>query len=258
MKAFDHRSGAVLEVDGARLYYEVAGPADAPPLLFLHGGMGTMRDFDPVLERLTGSFRVIGLDSRGHGRSTLGREPLSYERLQRDVERVLAHLRIRRLSLVGFSDGGIVGYRLAAASPQLEIDKLVTIGAHGELPPGDPARATLAQVSADGWREKFPESYQRYQSLNPQPEFDRLTAAVVELWLDTSASGYPGALIEQVKAELLVVRGDDDHLFTREHALGVLRRVPSSKLFNIPFAGHSAFEDRPELFMPGLQRFLGR
>ena len=82
---FDHRSGQVLQIDGAIIYVEEIGDPTRFPLVLLHGGIGTMDDFSPVLATLARSFRVIGIDSRGHGRSTLGAEPLTYARLQRDV-----------------------------------------------------------------------------------------------------------------------------------------------------------------------------
>ena len=76
MPAFTHTDGHHLSVDGARLYHEAIGPADGPALLMLHGGLGSMTDLNPIAERLAGRWRLIGIDLRGHGRSTLGNTPL--------------------------------------------------------------------------------------------------------------------------------------------------------------------------------------
>jgi pimeloyl-ACP methyl ester carboxylesterase len=96
-------------------------------LLFLHGGFGSIEDFKTVVHSFTNDFHIIGIDSRGHGKSTLGIDQLNYERLQLEVESVLKHLQINEVSIIGFSDGGIVGYRLAAENNIL-VKKLITIG----------------------------------------------------------------------------------------------------------------------------------
>ncbi|PJN95171.1 hypothetical protein CNY89_10060 [Amaricoccus sp. HAR-UPW-R2A-40] len=56
--------GRFLERDGARIRIEVTGRADGPPLLLLHGGFGSVEDFEPLAPMLAG-FRLIAMDSRG-------------------------------------------------------------------------------------------------------------------------------------------------------------------------------------------------
>ena len=157
MKHFDHHSGQHLDVDGARIYVERIGEPDRPCLVLLHGGIGTLADFNPALPALCDDFQLLGIDSRGRGRSTLGRGGLSYQRMQRDVEEVLRQLRIERPSVLGFSDGGIVGYRLAAAGVA-RIARLATIGATWHSRHIEPVKDIFAKVTAGSWREKFPDS----------------------------------------------------------------------------------------------------
>src|SRR5215470_1688669 len=90
MKILDHNSGCHIDIDGAKIYYEIAGGENDPVLLFLHGGFGSLEDGNSFLTRLQGSFRIIGIDSQGQGASTLGPQNLSYERLQKNVEQILA------------------------------------------------------------------------------------------------------------------------------------------------------------------------
>src|SRR6266849_8656389 len=127
MKTFDHNSGEYLQIDGSKIYFETVGNEDSPALLFLHGGFGNIEDFNITLPNINESFRIIGIDSRGQGKSTLGSKELTYQLIQQDVERILEHLDIDKLSIIGFSDGGIVAYRLASLT-SLNITKLVTIG----------------------------------------------------------------------------------------------------------------------------------
>lgn len=256
--AFNHQAGSSLHVDGADIYFEEAGNPSGPPLLLLHGGLGTIEDFNALLEfGLAEKYRLIGIDSRGHGKSTLGTAPLTYERLEHDAIAVLHHVGIEKTAVLGFSDGGIVGYRLML-SEAVEVSKSVAIGAAHELRDDDPVRPILANVTAEGWLRRFPGSDQLYRRVNPEPDFDRLVAAIVQMWLDTSRTGYPGASIDRISGALLVLRGDADHLFSRRAAVDVADRVKGAVLANVPFAGHEAHVERPRIVAEIVTEFLER
>jgi pimeloyl-ACP methyl ester carboxylesterase len=254
--SFDHRSGKHLEIDGARIYYEVTGHENSPALLVLHGGFGNLAEFNSILPKLRRKFKIIGIDSRGQGKSTLGSHGLAYERLQKDVERVLEHLNIDAVSIIGFSDGGVISCRLASLTT-LNIEKLVTIGSRWHSRHLEQVREILSRVTGESWLKKFPDTYDAYQKLNPEPDFDALAQAIVAMWLDSSPSGYPNEAVESISCPLLIVRGDDDHLVSRESVVELCGVVQNSTLLNIPFAGHVAFEDQRDIFMTVLNEFLG-
>ena len=172
MPAFTHTDGHHLSVDGARLYHEAIGPADGPALLMLHGGLGSMTDLNPIAERLAGRWRLIGIDLRGHGRSTLGNTPLTYAQHEADVRAVMDALGIARCALFGFSDGGIVAYRLAVSMPE-RVTRLTTLGAQWRLNADDPAIDMLRGMTPDLWHEIDAEAMDAYQRLNPEPDVDR-------------------------------------------------------------------------------------
>lgn len=255
MKNFDHNSGAYLECDGAKIYYEVTGNENRPVLLLLHGGFGNIEDFNTILPDLSQQFKIIGIDSRGHGKSTLNSTPLTYERIQKDVELILAHLGINKLSIIGFSDGGIVAYRLASMT-SLHIEKLVTIGAYWHLKNAESVKEIFLKITAESWRKKFPATYDSYQKLNPSPDFDFFTQSIIKMWLDPTASGYPNEAIKNIACPLLIVRGDNDHLLSRDAVVELSGLIKSVHLLNIPFAGHLTFEDQKEIFMLSLNEFL--
>jgi pimeloyl-ACP methyl ester carboxylesterase len=255
MRTFDHSSGEYVDIDGARIYYEAIGNQDGPALLVLHGGFGNLEDFNSILPELSREYRLVGIDSRGQGKSTLGSKALSYEQIQKDVERVLEHLKIDRLSIIGFSDGGITAYRLASLT-SLKVEKLVTIGSRWHLKNTEPMREVFLKITGESWRTRFPETYDAYQKLNPQPDFNFLTQSLMKMWLDSASSGHPNEAVANISCPLLIVRGDDDHLLSREAVVELSRLVQGSRLLNIPFAGHLAFEDQKEIFMISLREFL--
>lgn len=168
---FTHQHGVHIDIDGARIYVEVTGNPGKPPLLLLHGGFGNIEDFNSLLPAWAPDFKLIGIDSRGHGASTLGPHGLSYQRLEQDVVQVLAHLGIASAHILGFSDGGITAGRIAA-SGALQIPKLVVAGVSLRLT--EASQAIFDKVTPDSWKQKFPETFEAYQHLNPEPDFDRM------------------------------------------------------------------------------------
>lgn len=255
MKNFDHNSGQYLQVDGAKIYYETSGKEDNPTLLFLHGGFGNIEDFNTIVPDLDKEFQIIGIDSRGQGKSTLGSKELTYEQIQKDIEHVLEHLNIDRLTIIGFSDGGIVAHRLAALT-SLKIEKLVTIGSRWHLKSTESTKEIFSKITGESWKKKFPATYDAYQKLNSEPNFDLLAQSIVKMWLDPNSSGYPNEAVKNIFCPLLIVRGDDDHLVSKSAVVELSELVKNSRLLNIPFAGHAAFEDQKEIFMISLNKFL--
>lgn len=254
MDLFDHRRGRHVEHDGARLYVEAVGPEQAPALVLLHGGFGNLEDFNGLLPALAG-WRVIGIDSRGHGRSTLGPEPWTYARVQQDTEAVLAAVGVTRCTLLGFSDGGIAALRIAAAG-RVTVDRLVVIGSTWHHDNLAASRDILEKVTAESWRKKFPDTYDAYQRLNPEPDFERFTRALVAGWLDESDTGHPDDRVRAIQAPVLVVRGDDDHLTALEDAVALKQALPHGHFLGLPFAGHVAHDDGRELFLTAWRRFV--
>src|SRR5688500_6877504 len=78
------------EVNGLDYYCEIAG--SGAPLLLLHGGLGTLDMFDPILPALTASREVIAVDLHGHGRTPLGDRPISLEGMGDDMGALVAAL----------------------------------------------------------------------------------------------------------------------------------------------------------------------
>lgn len=94
MTTFTHSSGQYLSVDDAEIYFEIIGNPIGSPLLLLHGGLGNLTDFNGMVAQLASEFRLIGIDFRGHGKSTHGKSRLTYQRYQADVDAILAHLNV--------------------------------------------------------------------------------------------------------------------------------------------------------------------
>jgi pimeloyl-ACP methyl ester carboxylesterase len=86
------------------MYYEFHG-AGSVPLLLLHGTMGSLEMFRPLLPALTAGRRVIVVDQQAHGRTADVARPLRYEQLADDAAAFLRYLDVARADLFGTSLG---------------------------------------------------------------------------------------------------------------------------------------------------------
>ncbi|PKF56187.1 hypothetical protein CW748_11035 [Alteromonadales bacterium alter-6D02] len=231
------------------------GNLNGKPLVLLHGGFGSMLDFNCLLGSIPSDYQIIGIDLRGHGKSTVGDKELSYAQYQSDIEAVVNHLDIYSYSLLGFSDGGIVSYRLAA-SENSKVKQLITLGSQWRLEKGDPSVDFLAGVTSGDWEGMFPDAVASYNRSNPQPDFDLLVNKVKNVWLDMTSTGYPNNDVGDIKCPALVMRGDDDFLFSLGEAVALVEEIENSKFMNIPFAEHEAHKEYPEVCCSVISKFL--
>jgi pimeloyl-ACP methyl ester carboxylesterase len=204
----------------------------------------------------TNDYHIVGIDSRGHGKSTLGTNKLTYKRLLLDIEAVIDHLQLKNINIIGFSDGGIIAYWLAAEK-RISIQSIVTIGATWSL-----SDAELIEKSMESWNiESLKETWFRtildfYQQLNPLFDFDKFAKCVFEMWTDKTEDGYPQESVENISVPTLIIRGNDDDAFPLESAVELTTKVKNSLLLNIPFAPHDAHRKYPQIFEVITKDFL--
>jgi acetyltransferase/esterase len=111
---------SILEVPGARLYYETHG--SGPVMLMVPGATGTADSFRRVTEHLAAHYTVVIYDRRGFSRSQL-HEPQDYaHRLETDaddVRRLIEHLSDEPATVFGTSSGGIVALEVLTRHPSV-------------------------------------------------------------------------------------------------------------------------------------------
>ncbi len=254
-KTFNHEEGKYFETGGAKIYYEEIGNKDKKVLVILHGGLENIENMNSLASYLAEDFRIIGIDSRGHGKSTLGSKKLTYERIQLDAEEILEYLDIKEFSLIGFSDGGIVSYRIAA-SKKFQINKLVTIAASWNVQDVIDAEDMVKSITPESAKEFFPENYESYEKLNEEADFDKLINSVVDMWLDKEPTGHPNESVKNISAETLIIKGDNDFLVSTESLAKLKNEIPNSWFMNVPFAEHLVHEEQAEMVKMVLEKFL--
>ena len=96
--------------------YAVDDPGGTPPLLFLSGGFGTVRNWSRVIGRLGGKYRTVRFDARARGKSGRSAD-YSAQGAVDDIGRVIDATGIDRPVLVGWSHGATIAVRYAAQHP---------------------------------------------------------------------------------------------------------------------------------------------
>jgi pimeloyl-ACP methyl ester carboxylesterase len=97
--------------------YAVDTPGGTPPVLFLGGGFGTVRNWDHVIRRLAQKYRVVRFDARARGKSGTSAD-YSVAAAVDDVGRVIDATDLKRPILVGWSYGATIAVRYAARHPE--------------------------------------------------------------------------------------------------------------------------------------------
>jgi 3-oxoadipate enol-lactonase len=137
------------EHSAVALHYLIEGQPDAPPVVLL-GSLGSALDmWTPQLSALTGSWRVIRVDHRGHGGSPVPPGPYAVAELAGDLLALLNRLKLDRVNFVGLSLGGMVGMYLASETPE-RIDRLALLATSAGWPDPTPWQARIDAVSKGG------------------------------------------------------------------------------------------------------------
>ena len=221
-------------------------------MVLLHGGMATNGTWRAQFAGFSPTRRVIAPERQAHGHTADRPGPITYPGMTDETVAFLRALELGPADLVGWSDGGMIGYRIAADHPEL-VRTLTLVGSgfssDGYVPgcmdelcarsPDDPEMAMLAalyaDVSPDG-PDHFPLVWDKVRTLWAEP-FD---------WSDR---------LGRITAPVLVVVGDDDYI-TVPHADQLARRVADGRLAVVPGASHLAPMEKPRLFNQLVLDFL--
>jgi pimeloyl-ACP methyl ester carboxylesterase len=205
-KSVPTKKGYVV-ANGVNYYYEIHGRGE--PLLLLHGGLGSIDMFGPVLPLLARERQVIGVDLHGHGRTALGERPISLIDMGDDMATVLKQLGYEKVDVLGYSMGGGVAFRLAVQHPAL-VRRLAIASApyaqDGFYPEMLPQQAQVGAAMAEAMKET--PMYVSYAAVAPRPQdfpklLDRMGEAMRKPY-DWSED------VKKLQMPVMLVYGDSD------------------------------------------------
>ena len=231
--------GKYIDVNGVKLYYEVYGKGE--PLLMLHGNNSSMGHFNNQLEILSKKYMVIGLDSRGQGKSTADDAKITYELMAEDVNSFLEHLKLKNVNVLGWSDGGNIALILAMNHPD-KVKKMAVMGTvlYNNETSVMPRINELLLKQLKDWDEKGVSKnnidYRLKVLLLTEPHLD------------------PDSL-KKIKAPTLVMAGEHD-VVKEKHTQLIAAKIPNSELIIFKGADHEAPEKIPAIFNQTILKFF--
>lgn len=223
--------GKYVDVNGVKLYYEVYGKGE--PLLLIHGNNSSMSAFNKQLDVLSKKYMVIALDSRGQGKSTSDNTKITYELMAEDVNAFLDKIQMKRVNILGWSDGGNIALILAMQHP----DKVNKMAVMGTVLYNDDTSVTsetnkLIRKQVKEMEDKgIPDTNMDYR---------------FKMLLLTEPHINPDSL-QKIQSPTLVMAGQHDVVKER-HTKLIAEKIPHSKVVIFKGADHEAPEKIPQLF----------
>ena len=210
------------------------------PLLLLHGNGEDVSYFVHQMEPFSKHFRVIALDTRGHGQTPRGEAPFTIRQFAEDLLAFMDRLAIAKAHILGFSDGGNIAMVFAMTHPE-RVGKLILDGANLDA---SGVKGTIQIPIEIGYRiaklfaRRNPEALKKAEMLglmvkDPQVKPEELS---------------------QIQSPTLVIAGDKDMIKDR-HIRLIAESIPGAELSILP-GSHFVANQNPEAFNEAVLRFL--
>ncbi len=231
--------------DDCRIHFSTFG--NGKPVLLLHGGMGNGTNWANQIGALQeGGYRVIVMDTRAHGRSTGGSQPLSYRLFARDVGNLIEHLNLKDVFLVGWSDGACTALEFARTAPSLVAG--VLFFACNVDPSG-----TLEFRMTDAIQNCLTRHRLDFTSMTPTLErFEDLQPKLEPM--QKNEPDYSAEDLSRISVPVTVMQGNRDEFIKLDHARYIAASLPKSRFELLEGLGHFAPIQDPERFNEAMLR----
>jgi len=233
-------------ISGIRIWYATFGRGE--PVLLLHGGLANSSYWGNQVPALARHYRVIVMDSRGHGRSTRDERPYGYDLMASDVLGLMDFLRLPKAAIVGWSDGAILGLDIAIHHPE-RLTKLFAFAANSD-PSGV---ADIAQSPV--FNAYIARAEKEYQALSPTPgEYKSFLDQISKMW--ETQPHFTADQLRGIAVPVWIVDADHDEAIKRDNTEFMASQIPNAGLLLQPEVSHFSFLQDPEQFTNDVLHFL--
>jgi esterase len=244
---------------------------EGPPVVILHGLLGSSRNWTTIGKKLGDHARVFALDLRNHGNSPWD-DASTYDDMAEDVRAFIEERSLEPATLIGHSMGGKVAMRLALLYHDL-VDHLVVVDIapvpyrHSfddyidAMRSVDLARMTRrSEVEADlaraipdpGVRAFLLQNLTRGEDgFEWRVNLDALAMNMEDI------IGWPDVGVARFDGPTLFVAGERSDYLLPEHQGEIERLFPNAEIAVIKEAGHWVHAEQPAAFAERVQAFLG-
>lgn len=235
---------------GARIWYSTFGNRKGKPVVLLHGGLGHSGNWGyQVKELIEKDYKVVLIDSRGHGHSSRDEQPFTYQLMAYDLAAVLDFLDIKKVGLVGWSDGAVTSLIFADLFPERVFGvfyfacNMDNSGTIENIEYGPTLTACFHRHTLD------------YAKLSATPnQFDSFIEAVGVM--QRTQPNYSISDLERIKVPVLIVQSEHDEFIKLEHAKYLAETIPNAKFHLLMGVSHFAPLQRPDQFNKVIIDFL--
>lgn len=245
-------------VSGLEFFLEDRGAG--PAVLLAHGMWCDGGMFTELAENLARDHRVLIPDLRGHGRSAVPAKQWTIAQLSDDLAGLLDAVRVAKVTLLGFSMGGMAAVDFALRyGSRLEALALVgTSAAAEDVVRVAEIRALARLIQLTGQSKYLAREAARAAFSVP---FRKVNPAAVARWESTvqamsnpglihalrAVAGRPSLLerLSEIKVPTLLVTGGADRVLKPRWSQAMHRRLPRSRLISYPGVGHAVPTERP-------------
>lgn len=229
-----------------KLYYREAGAGQ--PMILLHGNGEDSSYFEQQMTYFSKKYRVIAVDTRGHGKSPRGTRPFTLSQFADDLRSFLDRKGLRRVILFGFSDGGNIALLFALKYPAY-VDRMIINGAN-LTPMGVKLRYQLVDTL-------------KYAALSAViPAVSCIKIKSKQKWIRKKE--LLGLMVKEpflrwkdlrrIKMPVLVIAGSNDMIKER-HTKAICRALPGGRL-RILKGSHFIAAEQPQSFNRAVDAFL--
>lgn len=209
--------------------------------ILLHGNGESCDYFEHQIPCFARDYRVIAIDTRGHGQSPRGDKPFTIKQFAEDLHDFMDEKAIGKAILLGFSDGGNIALTFALKYPE-RVDKMIVDGAN-LFPSG--VKPIYQWPIEIGYR--IAKLFAK-KSEEAKKNAEMLGLMVNEPHIEPSE-------LARLAMPVLVVAGTKD-MIKDEHTRLIYKSLPNAKL-EIIAGDHFVANKCPELFNEAVERFLG-
>jgi pimeloyl-ACP methyl ester carboxylesterase len=238
-----------VEHDGARIWYATYG--SGRPVILLHGGLGHSGNWGYQVPAVAArGYRVVLIDSRGHGRSTRDERPYTYELMASDVLAVMDALGLEKAAIVGWSDGACTAMILAMKAPE-RVEGVFFFGCN--MDPSGTKEVEFSPIL----KRCFSRHGKDYAQLSATPDQFRAFADAVAVMMKTEPN-YSTAELAAINVPIAIVQSEYDEFIKPEHAEYLARTIPNAEFIQPLGVSHFAPLQRPDQFNSTMLAFLGK
>ena len=254
-----------LDVNGARIRYQLSGPESRPTLVFSNSLGTDLAMWDPQVATLSRDFCVLCYDTRGHGQSSVTAGPYSLELLADDVVELLRCLHLGSVCFCGLSMGGMTGMSIATRRPQL-LTKLILCNTAPKIGSADTWNTRIQTVCSGGMQSVVGGILERWYTSSFRAACPDAIDETKRTLLSTAPEGYVaccGAIrdadlreaIRGIAVPTLIMTGAHDPVTTPADAHFMNRRIAGSTYVELS-AAHLSNIEAAEAFTRNLMNFL--